>query len=78
MPTSKLRGGNLTRVQPAANRRIVRCRVRIEPVNHSIKRGRIVHETNRPRKAGSCDGVMDVCWELHNFRVLLTPWQPLL
>jgi DDE superfamily endonuclease len=75
MPTKKPRGRNLTRTQKTANRRIARRRVRIEHVNSSVKRGRIVHDTNRLRKAGVRDLVMEVCCALHNFRVRLTPWQ---
>jgi hypothetical protein len=75
MPTKKPRGRKLTRAQKTANRRIARRRVRIEHVNSSVKRCRIVHDTNRLRKAGVCDVVMDVCCGLHNFRVRLTPWQ---
>jgi hypothetical protein len=77
MPTRKPRGRPLTRVQKAANRRIARRRVRIEHVNSSIKRCRIVHDTNRLRKAGVRDLVMEVCCALHNFRVRLTPWHPM-
>ena len=75
MPTKKPRGRKLTRAQNTANRRIARRRVRIEHVNSSVKRCRIVHDTNRLRKAGVCDVVMDVCCALHNVRVRLTPWQ---
>ena len=77
MPTRKPRGRRLTRAQKAANRRIARRRVRIEHVNSRVKRCRIVHDTNRLRKAGVRDRVMDVCCALHNSRVRLTPWQPL-
>jgi hypothetical protein len=77
MPTRKPRGRELTRAQKAANRRIARRRVRIEHVNSSVKRCRIVHDTNRLRKAGVRDLVMEVCCALHNFRVRLTPWQPM-
>jgi hypothetical protein len=77
MPTKKPRSRALTRAQKAANRRIARRRVRIEPVNSSVKRCRIVHETNRLRKAGIRDLVLEVCCALHNFRVRLTPWQPM-
>jgi len=76
-PTKKPRGRPLTRAQKAANRRIARRRVRIEHVNSSVKRCRIVHETNRLRKAGGRDLVMEVCCALHNFRVRLIPWQPM-
>jgi hypothetical protein len=77
MPTRKPRGRALTRAQKAANRRIARRRVRIEHVNSSVKRCRIVHDTSRLRKAGVRDRVMEVCCALHNFRVRLTPWQPM-
>jgi hypothetical protein len=77
MPTKKPRGRALTRVQKATNRRIARRRVRIEHVNSSVKRCRIVHDTNRLRKAGVRDLIMEACCGLHNFRVRLTPWQPM-
>jgi DDE superfamily endonuclease len=77
MPTRKPRGRALTRAQKAAHRRIARRRVRIEPVNSRVKRCRIVHDTCRLRKAGVRDRVMEVCCALHNFRVRLTPWQPM-
>jgi hypothetical protein len=78
MPTRKPRGRALTRTQKAVNRRIARRRVRIEHVNSSIKRCRAVHDTSRLRKAGVCDRVMEVCCALHNFRIRLTPWQPMI
>jgi hypothetical protein len=69
MPTKKPRGRALTRAQKAANRRIARRRVRIEPVNSRIKRCRIVRDTNRLRKVGVRDLVMEIsptlritCW----------------
>jgi DDE superfamily endonuclease len=77
MPTKKPRGRALTRAQKAANRRIARRRVRIEHVNSRVKRCRIVHDTSRVRKAGVRDLVMEVCCALHNFRVRLMPWQPM-
>ena len=75
MPTKKPRGRALTRAQKAANRRIARRRVRIEHVNSSVKRCRIVHDICRLRKAGVRDLVMEVCCALHYFRVRLIPWQ---
>jgi DDE superfamily endonuclease len=77
MPTRKPRGRALTRTQKAANRRIARRRVRLEHVNSSVKRCRIVHDTSRLRKAGVRDRVREVCCALHNFRVRLMPWQPM-
>jgi DDE superfamily endonuclease len=77
IPTRKPRGRALTRLQKAANRRIARRRVRIEHVNSSVKRCHIVHDICRLRKAGVRNLVMEVCCALHNFRVRLTPWQPM-
>ena len=77
MPTRKPRERQLTRAQKAANRRIARRRVRIEHVNSSVKRCRIGQETCRLRKAGVRDLIMEVCCALHNYRVRLTPWQPM-
>jgi hypothetical protein len=78
MPTKKPRGRALPRAQKTANRRVARRRVRIEHVNSSVKRCRIVHDTSRLRKAGVRDLVMEVCCGLHNFRVRLTLWQPMI
>jgi hypothetical protein len=77
MPTKKPRGRALTRRQKAANRRIARRRGRIEHVNSRVKRCRIVHDTCRLRKDGVRDLLMEVCCGLHNFRVRLSPWQPM-
>jgi hypothetical protein len=76
-PTRKPRGRALTRAQKAANRRIARRRVRLEHVNSRVKRCRIVHDTSRLRKGGVRDRIMEVCCALQNFRVRLTPWQPM-
>jgi hypothetical protein len=76
-PTRKPRGRALTRAQNAANRRLARRRVRLEHVNSRIKRCRLVPDTCRLRKAGVRDLVMEVCCALHNFRVRLTPWPPM-
>jgi DDE superfamily endonuclease len=77
MPTRKPRGRKLTRAQNAAKRRIARRRVRIEHVNSRGKRCRIVHAICRLRKAGVRARIMEVCCALHNFRIRLTPWQPM-
>ena len=78
MPTRTPRGRPLTRAQKAANRRLARRRVRIEHVNSRVKRCRIVHDPCRLRKAGIRDLLREVCCALHNFRVRLTPWQPMI
>jgi hypothetical protein len=52
-------------------------RLRIEHVNSSVKRCRIVKDRIRLGKEGVRDLVRDICCALHNFRVRLTPWQPM-
>ena len=49
----------------------------IEHVNSSVKRCRIVKDRIRLWKEGIRDLVMEICCALHNFRVRLTPWQPM-
>jgi hypothetical protein len=77
MPTKKPRGGSLTEEQKAGNQQIARRRVRIEHVNSSVKRCRIAKDTIRMFKDGIRDMVAEVCCGLHNFRVRLTPWKPM-
>ena len=43
----------------------------------SVKRCRIVKDRIRLWKKGIRDVVMEICCALHNFRVRLTPWQPM-
>jgi hypothetical protein len=43
----------------------------------SVKRCRIVKDRIRLWKEGIRDLVMELCCALHNFRVRLTPWQPM-
>ena len=52
-------------------------RLRIEHVNSSVKRCRIVKNRLRLWKEGVRDRVMARCCALHNFRVRLTSWQPI-
>ena len=75
MPIKKPRGQLLTLDQQRANRSLNERRLRIEHVNSSIKRCRIVKDRLRLWKQGIRDVVMEVCCALHNFRVRLTPWQ---
>ncbi len=75
-PFKKPRGGTLTDEQKAANRQLARRRIRIEHVNSSVKRCRIVKDTLRLVKHGVRDMVIEICSALHNFRVRLTPWLP--
>jgi hypothetical protein len=77
MPTKKPRGQELTWEQHVANQELHQRRLRIEHVNSSVKRCRIVKDRIRLWKQGVRDLVMELCCALHNFRVRLTPWQPM-
>jgi hypothetical protein len=77
MPTKKPCGQELTAEQYLANQALHYRRLRIEHVNSSVKRCRIVKDRIRLWKQGIRDVVMEICCALHNFRVRLTPWQPL-
>jgi hypothetical protein len=78
MPTKKPRGEELPREQQRANQALNQRRLRIEHVNSSVKRCRIVKDRIRLWKAGIRDLVMELCGALHNFRVRLNPWQPMI
>jgi DDE superfamily endonuclease len=77
MPTKKPRGEELPLGQQRANQALHQRRLRIEHVNSSVKRCRIVKDRIRLWKQGVRDLVMELCCALHNFRVRLTPWQPM-
>ncbi len=77
MPTKKPCGEELTREQHRANQALTYRRLRIEHVNSSVKRCRIVKDRIRLWKEGGRDLVMEICCALHNFRVRLSPWQPM-
>src|SRR6516162_9703941 len=77
-PTKKPRGGELSREQQSANRALNQRRRRIEHVNSSVKRCRIVKDRIRLWKEGIRDVVMEICCALHNFRVRLNPWLPMI
>jgi len=76
-PTKKPRGQALTREQHLANQARHSRRLRLEHVNSSVQRCRIVKDRSRLWKEGVRDLVMELCGALHNFRVRLTPWQPM-
>ena len=78
MPTKKPRGAELPLEQQRANQGLNQRRLRIEHVNSSVKRCRIVKDRSRLWKQGVRDLVMELCCALHNFRVRLTPWQPMI
>jgi len=77
MPTKKPRRQELTVEQQLANEARHQRRLQIEHVNSSVKRCRIIKDRLRLWKAGIPDLVMELCCVLHNFRVSLTPWQPM-
>ena len=77
MPIKKPRGQGLTLEQQATNHAVTQRRLRIEHVSSSIKRSRIVKDRIRLWKKGIRDLVMDIGCALHNFRMRLTPWQPM-
>jgi len=77
MPTKQPRGQGLTLEQKLTNQVLHHRRLRIEQVNSSVKRRRMVKDQIRLWKAGVRDLVMELCGALHNFRVRLTPWQPM-
>jgi hypothetical protein len=74
-PFKKPRGGTLTDEQKAFNQQLARRRVRIEHVNSSVKRCRVVKDTIRMFKENVRDMVAEICCGLHNFRVRITPWK---
>ena len=78
MPTKKPRGEELTLEQQVGNQVLNQRRLRIEHVHRSVKRSRIVKDRIRLWKEGIRDLVMELCCALHNFRVRLTPWQPMI
>jgi hypothetical protein len=61
-----------------ANQELHHRRLRIEHVNSSVKRCRIVKDRLRLWKTGIRDLVMELCCALHNFRVRLSPWQSMI
>jgi hypothetical protein len=78
MPTKKPRGQELPWEEKLAHQALHHRRRRIEPVHSSVKRCRVVKDQIRLWKDGVRDLVMALCWALHNFRVRLTPWQPMI
>jgi hypothetical protein len=77
MPTKKPCGQELTREQHRANQALNQRRLRIEHVQSSVKRCRIVKDWIRLWTQGIRNLVMALCCALHTFRVRLSPWQPM-
>ena len=73
-PKKKPRGGELTLLEKAANRRISSIRIRIEHAIGGVKRYRIVKDEIRLLKDGLRDAIMETCCGLHNFRLQYRPW----
>ena len=78
MPTKKPRSEELPLEQQRANQALHQRRLRVEHVNSSVKRCRIVKDRIRLWKEGVRDLVMELCGALHNFRVRLHPWLPMI
>ena len=78
MPTKTPRGQELTRAHQRTNQALHQHRLRIEHVNSSVKRCRVVKDRIRLWKQGVRDLVMELCCALHNFRVRLNPWLPMI
>jgi hypothetical protein len=73
-PMKKPRGGELTPLEQATNRRISSIRIRLEHAIGGVKRDRIVKDTIRLLKDRMRDAVMETCCGLHNFRLQYRPW----
>ena len=78
MPTKKPRGAELPLEQHLANQVLHQRRLRIEHVKSRVKRCHIVKDRIRLWKEGVRDLVMELCCALHNFRVRLNPWLPMI
>ena len=78
MPTKKPRGRELPWEQQLANQALHHRRLRIEHVNSSVKRCRVVKDRLRLWKEGVRDLVRERCGALHTCRVRLSPWQPII
>lgn len=74
-PEKKPRGGALTDEQKTTNREIASRRVRIEHVNASVKRCRMVKDVIRLTRADARDMVAEIACALHNFRLRIAPWK---
>src|SRR5262249_49484033 len=84
MPTKKPRGVELSLAQERDNEAPHKRRLRteeggpgIEHGNSSVRRCRMVKDRIRLWKEGVRDLVMERCCALHNFRVRVNPWQPM-
>ena len=60
-----------------ADQELHQRRLRSDHVQSRVKRCRSVKDRSRLWKEGIRDLVRDLCCALHNFRVRLTPWLPM-
>jgi hypothetical protein len=77
-PTKKPRGAERTLEQHLAHAARPQRRLRSEPGNRSVTRCRSVPDRMRLWMQGVRDLVLESCCALHNFRVRLAPWQPMI
>jgi DDE superfamily endonuclease len=75
MPTKTPCDQALPLAQQRTNQALHHRRLRIEHVNSSVKRCRIVKDRIRLWRDSVRDLGMELYCALHNFRVRLTPWQ---
>jgi len=61
-----------------ANQELHPRRLRIDHVRSHVKRCRSVKDRSRLWKVGGRARGRALCCALHNFRVCLTPWQPMM
>jgi hypothetical protein len=76
-PTKSPRGQERTGEQPVAHQARPPRRLRSEPVHRRVQRGRMVTDRIRLWQEGVRDVVRAIGGALHNCRVRLTPWQPM-
>jgi DDE superfamily endonuclease len=67
-------GEELTPPEKALNHRMSSIRIRVEHAMGGVKRYRIVKDKIRLLKDRRRDAVMEICWGLHNFRLLYRLW----
>jgi hypothetical protein len=77
MPTTKPCGQERPLEEQRAHPALHQRRLRIAHVKRSVKCCRLVKDRSRLWKAGVRDLVMELGGALHNCRVRLTPWQPM-
>ena len=78
MPTKKHRGQALSLEEQQAHQALTQRRLRIAHVKSSVTRCRIVKDRLRLWKQGIRALVMELCCALHNVRVRLHPWLPMI